>query len=89
MREIENNRLEVCSTPFFSSPKIVRLDIQISVCLSRARLHLFFFPLIAFLQMFFYLHAPMVNVTMNYHLVKKVCWSLKNLKKLKKLNNVF
>ena len=89
MREKENNRLDVCSTPFFSSPKIVRLDTQNSVCLSRARLHLFFFPLIAFLQKFFYLHVPTFNVTMKYHLVKKVCCILKNLKKLKKLNNVF
>ena len=89
VREKENNRLEVCSTPFFSSPKIVRLDTQNSVCLSRARLHLFFFPLIAFLQKFFYLHVPTFNVTMKYHLVKKVCCILKNLKKLKKLNNVF
>ena len=89
MREKENNRLGATSDPFFSSPKIVRLDIQIFVCLSRARLHLFFVPLIAFLQMFFYLHVHMFNVTMKYHLVKKVCWILKTLKNLKKLNNVF
>ena len=52
---------------FFSSPKIVRLDTYISVCLSRTRLHLLFFLLIALLQMFFYL-------------VKKVCRILKNLR---------
>ena len=89
MREKENNRLEATSNAFFSSPKIVRRDIQISVCLTRAGLHLFFFLFIAFLEMFIYLYVPMFNVTMKYHLVKKVGWILKNLKKVVKLNNVF
>ena len=88
-REKENNRLDASSTPFFSSPKIVRPEVQISVHKLRARQRLFFFLFIAFLQMFFYLHASMFNVTMKYHLVKKVNWILKNLKKVVKLNNVF
>ncbi len=84
-KEKENNRLEVTSNAFFSSPE----RVQISVCQFRARLYLFFFPLIAFLQIFFYLHVSMFNVTMKYHLVKKVYWIVKILKKFKKLNNVF
>ena len=88
-REKENNRLDASSDPFFSSPKIVRFFSQIFVRQSRARLHLFFFLLIAFLEMFIYLYVPMFNVTMKYHLVKKVNWILKNLKKVVKLNNVF
>ena len=39
--------------------------------------------------MFFDLHVHMFNVTMKYHLVKKVCWILKNLKKVEKIKQRF
>ena len=89
MREKENNRLEATSNTFFSSPKIYVSHVQISVHETRAGLHLFFFLFIVFLEILIYLYVPMFNVTMKYHLVKKVGWILKNLKKVVKLNNVF